>query len=159
MVAEKSNYNYFNDRLEDQIKWHGKKSRDNKKKFYALQTAIIVASTLIAIINALSISDIISHYIAIISSVLGGLVVTLTAIIQLHKYQENWIMYRTTSELLKKEKYFFLNGVGSYSGLDQEEKQKILVERVETIVSSETSKYFELHQLRQISNQKSSNLK
>lgn len=153
MVVEKPDHSYFNDRLEDQIKWHGKKSRDNKKMFYILQTAIIVASTSIAIINALSISDIISHYIAILSSVLGGIVVTLTAIIQLHKYQENWIMYRTTAELLKKEKYFFLNEVGSYSGLGLEQKRKMLVERVETIVSAETSKYFELHQPRQIPNQ------
>jgi len=52
----------------------------------------------------------------------------------------------TTTELLKKEKYFFENSAGEYSKLEEEEKNKLLVERVEGIVSSETSKYFTVHQ-------------
>jgi len=61
------------------------------------------------------------------------------------KYQENWILYRNTSELLKKEKYFYLNDVGIYSTFDSQEKKRMLVERVETFVSAETSKYFTIH--------------
>jgi hypothetical protein len=48
--------------------------------------------------------------------------------------------------LLKKEKYFFENGVGEYTNLDDPQKNKLLVERVESIVSAETSKYFTIHQ-------------
>ena len=144
-MAEKVEHNYFKERLEEQIEWYGKKSRENKKRFYFLQTVIIVASTSIAILNTLGIIDVISDYIAVLSSVLGGIIVILTALIQLHKYQENWITYRTTAELLKKEKYFYLNDVGTYSDLTSNEKNKMLVERVETIVSAETSKYFVIH--------------
>ncbi|MGC1929170.1 MAG: DUF4231 domain-containing protein [Candidatus Nitrosopolaris sp.] len=57
---------------------------------------------------------------------------------QLEKYQENWILYRTSTELLKKEKYFFENNVGDYSNGDDFERNRLLVERVETIVSAET---------------------
>ena len=51
-----------------------------------------------------------------------------------------------SSELLKKENYFFENIVGDYSNLDDAQKTKLLVERVEFIVSAETSKYFTIHQ-------------
>lgn len=79
-----------------------------------------------------------------ISSIIGGLIVVITGVTQLEKYQENWILYRTTTELLKKERYFYENNVGDYT--DEKERNKILVERVESIVSAETSKYFTIHQ-------------
>ena len=50
-------------------------------------------------------------------------------------------MYRTSTELLKKEKFFFENSAGEYSNLVDKEKNELLVERVESIVSAETSKY------------------
>ncbi|MGC2684078.1 MAG: DUF4231 domain-containing protein, partial [Candidatus Nitrosopolaris sp.] len=64
----------------------------------------------------------------LISSIIGGIIVVITGLTQLEKYQENWILCRTSSELLKKEKYFE-NRVGEYSNLDQEERNKLLVER------------------------------
>jgi Protein of unknown function (DUF4231) len=69
----------------------------------------------------------------------------ITAVMQLHKYQENWIVFRTTQELLKKEKFLYLNDAGDYAELDAESKKRLLVERVESMVSSETSKYFAIH--------------
>ena len=89
----------------------------------------------------------------IVSSVLGATVVIVTGLTQLEKFQENWIIYRTTTELLKKEKYFYENEVGEYSDLDESNRKKLLVERVESIVSSETSKYFTVHQPKQNANQ------
>jgi hypothetical protein len=55
------------------------------------------------------------------------------------------VLYRTSSELLKKEKYFFENDAGEYSTVDGPEKNSLSVERVESIVSAETSKYFAIH--------------
>jgi len=56
-----------------------------------------------------------------ISSIIGGTIAVVTGITQLEKYQENWILYRTSSELLKKEEYFY-----EYSNLDNiQEKQSI----------------------------------
>ena len=81
----------------------------------------------------------------IISSIIGEIIVVVTGLTQLEKYQENWILYRTSAELLKKEKYFE-NGVGEYSNLNDVDKNKLLIERVESIVSAETSKYFTIHQ-------------
>ena len=77
----------------------------------------VVASALIPIINAASIAEshIADYQASMISSIVGGIIVVVTGLTQLEKYQENWILYRTNSELLKKEKYFFENSVGEYS--------------------------------------------
>lgn len=136
---------YFTERLEEQIDWHSDRASDNKRKFYVLQTIIIVTGASISVVNAISISQNILYYVSFLSSILGGIVVIFTALIQMYKFQENWILYRTTGELLKKEKFWFLNDVGPYSELNPEQKKKLLVERVETMVSSETSKYFTVH--------------
>ena len=52
------------------------------------------------------------------------------------------------------------NNAGEYSNPDEKERNKLLVERVESIVSAETSKYFTIHQpqkkLQQQENEKAS---
>jgi len=133
--------NYKKERLEEQIRWHSKKARQNKLKFRLYQLIILIAGAIIPIINVAGIGD----ETRIISSIIGGIIVVVIGLTQLEKYQENWILYRTSAELLKKEKYFFENGVGEYSTLNDVDKNKLLVERVESIVSAETSKYFTIH--------------
>jgi hypothetical protein len=133
---------YFQERLESEIRWHSERARKNKNRFHLVQISILVASALIPIINVASFGDAPTR---LASSVVGGAIVVATGISQLGKYQENWILYRTTSEMLKKEKYFFLNHAGEYSNLTDEERNTLLVERVESIISSETSKYFLIH--------------
>ena len=130
-------------RLEDQIKWHSKKARHNKKRFRMYEIITIFASAIIPIVNVLNFADLQTR---VVSSVLGVIVAIVAGLTQLEKYQENWITYRTTSELLKKEKFYYENQVGEYSEPDELKRKKLLVERVESIVSSETSKYFSLHQ-------------
>ena len=136
-------------RLEEQIKWHSQKARHNKSRFRMYEIIVIFSGAIIPIVNIIEVEP----GTRIISSILGGLIAIVTAVTQLEKYQENWILYRTTSELLKKEKYYYENEVGEYSGLDESNRKKMLVERVESIVSSETSKYFLLHQPKQKQNQ------
>src|SRR5437867_10673276 len=133
---------YMSDRLEDQIKWHGAKSRENKFKYHLSQIIIIVASGIIPIINLITVPSLAT---AIASSILGSLIIIVTGFTQLKKYQDNWILYRTNAEILKKEKYLFTQNAGEYSDLTESEKNKLLVERVEIIVSTETSKYFTIH--------------
>jgi uncharacterized protein DUF4231 len=134
---------YKQDRLEEQIKWHSKKARHNKHRFRLYQIIILIASAIIPIVNVINFTDL---PIRISSSIMAGIIAVATGITQLEKYQENWTLYRTSTELLKKEKYFFENNAGEYSNLSDIEKKKLLVERVESIVSAETSRYFTIHQ-------------
>lgn len=131
--------NYKEERLQKQIEWHSKKARHNKLMFRIYQIIILFIGSVIPIINVIDFADFATR---LTSSVLAGIVAIATGIGQLEKYQENWILYRTTSELLKKEKYFFENNAGEFSNLSDSDKNKMLVERVEALVSSETSKYF-----------------
>jgi hypothetical protein len=141
-VSKTETPDYRKERLQFEIDWHSGKARHNKKMFRLYEIIIIITGATIPIVNAINFIDIQTR---IISSILGGIVVIFTGLSQLEKYQENWILYRTTTELLKKEKYYFDNNVGEYSNLDEDKKMKMLVENVESIVSSETSKYFALH--------------
>jgi hypothetical protein len=136
--------NYKETRLMEQIQWHSGKARQNKIRFRQFQIITLVASAIIPIINVVPIGGDVQT--RIVSSIIGGIIVVVTGVTQLEKYQENWILYRTSAELLKKEKYFFENNVGEYSNLNDLEKNKLLVQRVESIVSAETSKYFTIHQ-------------
>ena len=140
--TERNGSDYKLNRLEDQITWYSEKAQDNKVRFRLCQVIILAAGSIIPLINVAGFGDIATR---ITSSVIGAMIAIATGITQLEKYQENWIIYRTTSELLKKEKYFFENSAGVYSDIEEEEKKKLLVERVEGIVSTETSKYFTIH--------------
>jgi hypothetical protein len=133
---------YKEKRLEEQIDWHRKKARHNKLRFRVCQIITLISSAIIPIINVANIGDFQTR---VISSIIAGIIAVVTGLTQLEKYQENWVLYRTSTELLKKEKYFFENNAGEYSNLDDVQKNKLLVERVESIVSAETSKYFTIH--------------
>jgi Protein of unknown function (DUF4231) len=141
---------YKETRLEKQIEWHSKKSKQNKLRFRLYQIVILIAGAIIPIINVANVGDFQTR---VVSSIIGGMIVVVTGVTQLEKYQENWILYRTSAELLKKEKYFFENNVGEYSKADGPEKNKLLVERVESIVSAETSKYFAIHRPEKVQQQ------
>ena len=134
---------YVKERLDGQIEWHSKKARLNKDRYHLFQVIVLVSGAIVPFVNVLGLGDLVTR---IITSALGAVVSVTTGVTQLKKYQENWTLYRTNAELLKKEKYFFNNDAGVYAGLDSPMKNKLLVERVESIVSAETSKYFALHE-------------
>jgi hypothetical protein len=70
-----------------------------------------MAGALVPIINVFSLPD---NSLRIISSILGGIIVIVTGLLQLYKHQENWILFRTTQELLKREKALYMNDAGDY---------------------------------------------
>ena len=110
--------------------------------YHILQIIIIASGALIPIINSIPYSNI---EVRILSSILGGIIIVITGMIQLKKYQENWIQYRTTEEILKKEKFLYLNSAGEYSNLDEKEKHQLLVERTESAISNQNVNFFVTH--------------
>jgi hypothetical protein len=70
-------YSYPIKRLEEQIKWHSKKARDNKKKYRIYQIITIIASALIPIINITDVGfqDIQTR---LVFSIIGGLIAVIT---------------------------------------------------------------------------------
>jgi hypothetical protein len=72
--------------------------------------------------------------------VLSIIVVIITGMIALFRYHELWAEYRSNAETLKHEKYLYLYGAGPY---DRDDRFTVLVERVESLISKENSRWQE----------------
>lgn len=128
---------YINERLTDQINWYDRKSGQAKRWYMILQTIEIIAAALIPILIGL-LSD--YYEIKIIISILSAVVLICGSLARLGKFHENWLHYRQTCELLKHEKYLFLTATNPY----EEQSFQLLVERVESIISSENINWSQL---------------
>lgn len=131
---------YIEHRLDDQIKWYDKKSTSCQYKYKALKW--------IGILLALSIPPIGAYYNDIpmykfIVSCIGFGIAVVEFGVSMGKYHEHWIEYRTTSELLKHEKYLYQANAGGYAASAQPFQS--LVERCESIISSENIDWAQLH--------------
>ncbi len=119
---------YLTDRLDDQIRWYSSKSSKCKKWFLIMRTFEITIAAIIPVL----------FYLPVKSSIpfLSAIIIILVSLISLFKFHENWLLYRTTSESLKHEKYLYLTNTKPYN---RENKLVILVQNVEEIISSENS--------------------
>jgi len=107
--------------------------------FKRLQLVTIVTAACIPFLTGyLSSEAICLKYIV---GALGVLVVILTGINNVYKFQENWIAYRSTCESLKHEKYLYTTGTKPYDGSGS---FNLLVQRVEMLISKENSSWAEL---------------
>ena len=128
---------YIEKRLDEQIRWYDTKSIDARKIYKRLQTwEIIFAAGIPLLSGYVSKCWVIPFVIAL----LGSLIVILASISRLGGYHENWLQYRSTCELLKHEKYLYLTGSNPY----EEQPFNLLVERVESVISSENINWSQL---------------
>ena len=127
------------DRLEDQIDWYNKRSQSNQSIFKRIKTFEIVAAAIIPFLAMLK-----SQYAAWMTGGLGVVITVLEGLLHLNQYQQNWIAYRSTCELLKHEKYTFLAGAGAYANIAN--PRALLAERVEALVSQEDAKWASIQQ-------------
>ena len=76
------------------------------------------------------------------------MIVAIAGVIQLTKAQESWLLYRSTAETLVREYNLFMLKAGDYSepGLTDYKRDKLFVERAESIMSTEGTKYLSLRQ-------------
>jgi uncharacterized membrane protein YgaE (UPF0421/DUF939 family) len=132
---ESSIDSYIHGRLDEQINWYSFKGRENKRNFTRLQIIVIITGAAIPLINIIDFLPISTR---LASAFLGALIAIVTSILGLYKYEENWYHYRKTAESLKKERYLFLFDAGEYFGKQNEEKNRLLVQKIETLVSEDT---------------------
>ena len=143
---------YITERLDKQRVWYSEKSKSNKFRFRICQLVIIVASAAIPIINLgmpltnLANDGDLYQYALGITAILGAIITIVTALSQMDSYFETWILYRTIAEALKRERFLYMNSAGDYANLQEAAKLKFLVEKVETMLSAENSKFFALQQ-------------
>ncbi len=119
-------------RLEDQIRWYDEKSGSCQTRFKLLKAVEIFAAVAITLAGSFQMQGHLTAY-------LGAVVLVVEAIEHLNQYQQNWISYRSTCEVLKHEKFLFLATAGPYS--TAAEPIKLLAERVEGLISREHAKW------------------
>jgi hypothetical protein len=119
-------------RLESQIAWYDRRSVAAQRSFKVCKVAEIAGAGSVAVV---------ANFNGLTASILGVLIVVLQGLQHLNQWQHNWITYRSTCEALRHEKYTFLARSGPYEGIDNDATHKLLVERVEGLISTEHSKW------------------
>lgn len=131
-MNEKEFQAYLEKRYQDQVDWYDHKAGVNQKIYKRFQWIVIILSALTPVLVAFG-----SRYLDWVAIFISSLVAILTSALKTFRYQEHWLNYRTTCETLKKEKTYYDAEVGAYS--DAEYKDKIFVERIESLISQENT--------------------
>ena len=139
--------NYIHDRVQKQIDWHDKKAIHNRKYHEGLQTASIILTSLASFAALLSTTfPSISTGLSIFSAACGSITTINLAIDKLKKYQELHSQYRQTCERLKQELWLYKQGSGEYAGPGEPDNNQLLVDRIESILATDTGNWAELNE-------------
>jgi hypothetical protein len=134
---------YIEQRLENQMVWYDKKSMWNQNWHKRLKVAEIgIAASIPFWIGAMELVGEVSIWsgvFKVIVALLGVLIAVASGVHGIYKFQENWMAYRTTCEMLKHEKYFYETECGPYQGVT--DKLCLLVKRVEMLISQENTNW------------------
>ena len=121
---------YVTERVVPQIEWYDLRAGQNKIWYRALAAAAIALSAAVPVAVAGDLSG-------WVAAMLGGFTTIVVGLLSLLKCQENWVRYRSTAEMLKKERFFFETRTGPYAGDDDDARFDSFVERFEGTVSTE----------------------
>jgi hypothetical protein len=125
------------ERLDDQIGWYNRKSIRNQRVFKWLKGIVIGSAALIPLSAGIGMP-------ALVTGGLGALVAILEGLQQLNQYDHNWMIYRSTCEALKHEKYLYLAKAGPYSTTT--DAHALLAERIESLISREHAKWISVRE-------------
>jgi Protein of unknown function (DUF4231) len=117
-------------RLVDQLDGDSRKSGAAQRAFMRLKVVEIVVAAAIPVAGV--------GGPALLTAALGSTVAVLEAVQQLYQWQTNWVLYRSTAEALKHEKFLLLSCAGPYATGD---RQRVLAERLEGLISQEHAKW------------------
>ena len=141
---------YIKERLDDQIDWYNSSAIHCKKWHERLTIASILISvlaTVCASFNVIVANK--SNALLIINTLLPAIATSILSIDKIKRYQELHIQYRNTCEKLKQEKYLYLTESAEYSSNTNKSSLNLLVERVESICSTEVGNWAQLDEKKQ----------
>ncbi|MFT7603395.1 MAG: hypothetical protein ACI8VT_000962 [Saprospiraceae bacterium] len=128
---------YLTDRVDDQINWYTTKSKFNQNRYKLLKTVIILVSVTIPFLAGLIKGE--GDILKIAVGVGGILIAGFEGILSLYKYQDLWLQYRLTAEMLEREKILFVTEAGPYENNPVAFKQ--FVTQAESIMSAENKSW------------------
>jgi hypothetical protein len=119
------------DRLEDQLSWYSRKSAESQRWYKWLKLIEIAIAASLPVVASI-------HSPVWVTGTLAAVIVVLEGTQHVYQFQEHWITYRSTAEVLKRERYLYLAGAGPYASDDRHSQ---LAERLEGLVSEEHAKW------------------
>jgi len=131
--------NYLAKRVNEQLEWYGKKSRQNKARYQLLR---LLQISLGIVVGAGGVyAESIPHG-TVLLSICGALISLSAAWETVFDYQNNWVRYRRVKEELKREKLLYENSSGPYRNpsADNDPAEAtftLFVERVERLLGDE----------------------
>jgi hypothetical protein len=123
---------YKVERYFSEIKYYEDRAKSNKIYYHVFQWIVIVLSASVPVLASLLETE--SKIITVIVSIV--LAIGTTAL-KTFKFQENWLNFRAVAEMLKKELFYYNANIEGYE--ENENKNRIFVERVESLISREHS--------------------
>lgn len=124
-------------RLEDQLNWYDRKSKYAQRWYKGLKFLQVILA--IGIPVTIHLGDNAGKLFAAIS---GAVIAIIETVQHMNQYSTLWVMYRSTAERLKHEKYLFLSAAGPFKEIAESERLIVLAERVEEHVSTEHANWF-----------------
>ena len=134
------------ERLHGQIDWYDRKAKTNQRAYKFSKITIIVLAILIPVLAEYGHIPGFAESRAFLVGAAAGLIVLLEGLQVLNKWQENWILYRATCESLRNEQHLFAETAGPYAGLKPDAAQRLLAERISSLVMAEHSKWAQAHE-------------
>lgn len=128
---------YIDKRLDAEQHWYSTKSKQAKKRYTVSQVIEIIVAALIPLLSGYAVDN---SCIALVVGILGAIIAVIESISKLFKWHENWIQYRTTSELLKYHKHLYLTNSYPYNNAP-ENVDNLLIKNIEDIISSENNQW------------------
>ena len=126
---------YLQNRVESQIKWMEAKCKHHQDMYKRLKLCEIISGAAIPLLVGFNYSN---TAIPLITGFLGVTIVILNGIQQLYKFHENWLVYRTAIEELKREKFLFESQTDPYNTANSFQK---FVQNFEALLADENKKW------------------
>lgn len=119
-------------RLEQQINWYDSKSKAAQRNYKVVKLIEIAFGVMVPFTARID---------GNVTAFCGAMALLLEGAQHISQWHHNWITYRSTCEALRHEKYSYLGRSSVYDGVSNTEAKKILVERVESLISTEHAKW------------------
>lgn len=136
---------YINARWLKYVEWWDWRSRESKRKYQALKTAVIVGSAMIPALVGLRELKQLGDYAWMFSvaSIVASLVVAICASLEsLFGFGEMWREKRMSAELIKSEGFSFLQLSGAYAQFaTHQDAYKLFAQNVEELIRHEIKDY------------------
>ena len=134
---------YITERVDDQINYFELNAGKNQRIYKRLKGAAIFSNiaTMLTIALAFVIT---THFTALSVAALGFSVLVLATyqIEEFGNYGAKWEKFRLVAERLKSEKHMFLTRAGPYAIDNTDERERLFVETVESMLNGTDLSYF-----------------